>query len=91
MENEVKYYRKKPIIIKAFQYLGDYEFNLPDWISDKIVMLTEGTGGIIRTLEGNMFFQYGDYIAQGIHGEVYPIKQDIFEESYEEVENEINN
>ena len=41
---------------------------------------------IIHTLEGDMKADVGDYIITGIHGEKYPCKPDIFEETYEPVE-----
>lgn len=41
---------------------------------------------IIRTLEGDMKALVGDYIITGVHGELYPCKPDIFEETYELVE-----
>jgi hypothetical protein len=44
------------------------------------------TGCIITTLEGDMTGDYGDYIIQGVKGEVYPCKPDIFELTYEMVE-----
>lgn len=40
----------------------------------------------IQTLEGVMHANKGDYIITGVHGEVYPCKPDIFEETYELVE-----
>ncbi len=44
------------------------------------------TGCIITTLEGDMTGDYGDYIIQGVKGEVYPCKPDIFELTYEAYE-----
>lgn len=41
----------------------------------------------IRTLEGTMTAEPGDWIIQGIRGELYPCKPDIFEATYEPVEN----
>lgn len=38
---------------------------------------------IIHTLEGDMKASVGDYIITGVHGEQYPCKPDIFEETYE--------
>ena len=38
---------------------------------------------IIKTLEGEMAGFPGDYIITGVRGEQYPIKADIFEETYE--------
>lgn len=40
----------------------------------------------IETLEGVMHASAGDYIITGVHGEQYPCKPDIFEETYELVE-----
>ena len=39
----------------------------------------------IETLEGTHHVSVGDYIIQGLHGELYPCKPDIFEKTYEEV------
>ena len=63
----VKKYRKKPIIIEAFQTMVPLE---------------------IETLEGILCASPGDYIITGVHGEQYPCKPDIFEETYEEVDEE---
>jgi len=41
---------------------------------------------IITTLEGEMRCQPGDWIIKGIKGEFYPIKNEIFRETYEEVD-----
>lgn len=38
---------------------------------------------VINTLEGKMKGDYGDYIIQGVQGEIYPCKPDIFEMTYE--------
>jgi len=37
----------------------------------------------IKTLEGEMMGNYGDWIIRGVKGEVYPCKPDIFEATYE--------
>ena len=39
--------------------------------------------GYINTLEGIMRFSKGDYLAEDINGEHYPIKKEIFEKTYE--------
>ena len=41
---------------------------------------------IIKTLEGDMKASVGDYIITGVNGEQYPCKPDIFEKTYEKVE-----
>lgn len=40
---------------------------------------------VIPTLEGPHRADPGDYIIQGVAGEFYPCKPDIFQETYEEV------
>ena len=42
----------------------------------------------INTLEGIMTASVGDYIIKGVQGEFYPCKPDIFEQTYEEIDNE---
>ena len=42
----------------------------------------------ILTLEGTCLAMAGDYIIRGVKGEYYPCKPDIFEVTYEEVEND---
>jgi hypothetical protein len=44
------------------------------------------TYGAIETLEGIMEFYPGDWIITGVAGEQYPCKPDIFEATYEKVE-----
>lgn len=39
----------------------------------------------IKTLEGTMHADNGDYIIKGVKGEIYPCKPDIFEATYEKV------
>jgi hypothetical protein len=81
-------YRKKPVVIEAFRWLTD---RVPDWWRAKSVdaVVSAGSGVVtIRTLEGDMDAQPGDYIIQGVQGEIYPCKPDIFEQTYERVDDE---
>jgi hypothetical protein len=41
---------------------------------------------VISTLEGVHAVNHGDYIIQGVKGELYPCKPDIFDATYERVE-----
>lgn len=87
-------FRKKPVVIEAFKLGHD---PMPDWFCDarsKNDIVTQNTdyrttGGpdyaLIQTLEGIMRAEFGDYIIKGIKGEIYPCKPDIFEETYEAV------
>lgn len=81
-------YRKKPIIVEAFRFQID-RFT-PDWFMDRvtnntIITYEDGTCDV-KTLEGTMKANKGDYIILGVNGEVYPCKPDIFEKTYEVVE-----
>ena len=48
---------------------------------------SDGTDKItIKTLEGDHWVNWDDYIIQGVAGELYPCKPDIFEKTYENVD-----
>ncbi|KMW13729.1 hypothetical protein [Enterocloster citroniae] len=85
-------YRKKPVVIEAFQWTGGSEQEEdPVWIIRAIkngIAWFENAGTLdvklmIRTLEGIHEASVGDYIIQGIAGEIYPCKPDIFLATYE--------
>lgn len=42
----------------------------------------------IHTLEGVMRASFGDWIIKGVNEEIYPCKADIFEKTYEQVDEE---
>lgn len=82
-------YRKKPIVVEAVQWDGKLPTIEPlmagsttkevgqDLLSDDLVIVT---------LEGDMTAKVGDWIIRGIKGELYPIKDGIFRETYEAVD-----
>lgn len=88
-------FRKKPVVIEAIQYEGKGNFInskglLPKWIWDAfesgIASATNGADPfVIKTLEGDHITSPGDWIIQGVSGELYPCKPDIFEKTYEPV------
>ena len=50
---------------------------------NKGVYIDPATGDLmIRTLEGDMRATYGDHVIQGVQGELYPCKPDIFAATY---------
>lgn len=83
-------YIKKPVEIEAFRLGHD---SYPDWFTnhkDNLGVTSERhpNGRItahIRTLEGTIYANRGDYIIKGVAGEIYPCRSDIFEATYEEV------
>lgn len=78
-------YRKKPIIIKAVQYKTGMKHPALRLAYDYMTSNTPiGVG--IKTLEGFMIVNDGDWIIKGIHGEFYPCKNAIFQKTYEKVD-----
>ena len=90
-------YRKKPVVIEAFQMTKDRRWDnseWPDWLH--LAWNTEGEGSLycvdsgeelfIGTLEGVHAITWNDFIIQGIFGELYPCKPDILEATYDLVE-----
>lgn len=89
-------YRKLPVVINAVK--TPYEMtermffrwiDIAKWCKGEFpVDTTDGPKLSITTLEGTMFASCGDYIIQGVDGEFYPCKPDIFEKTYELVTDE---
>jgi hypothetical protein len=86
-------YRKKPVVIEAMQWDGTAAGAGPiiNWV-------LSGDSGSARyhyddpefadfiaidTLEGTMSATQGDWVIQGVKGEFYPCKPDIFEATYD--------
>jgi hypothetical protein len=80
-------YRKKPVVIEAEQFFYKDFGKYPSTDIRSNVSVDDDTGKfIIETLEGNHIVSDGDYIIEGIQGELYSCKPDIFEETYEIME-----
>ena len=94
-------FRKKPVVIEAFQITSITRNDNKDWpvwlsqawqkesneegafyiVQDKV----NGERLAIQTLEGMQWVTMNDYIIQGVEGEIYPCKPQIFEKTYEPV------
>jgi len=88
----VTQYRKKPVVIEAWPFVGwDSPKPQPSWLRDAIFSGAIWYQGgaepyyTIKTLEGEMRASLGDWIIQGVKGEIYPCKPDIFAATYEAV------
>jgi hypothetical protein len=88
-------YRKKPVVIEAYKYTGSNGSMLRKWSNERVVESPvleptdynpNGEYLQIHTLEGVMTAVVGDFIIKGVRGEYYPCKPDIFETTYEKVE-----
>lgn len=96
-------FRKRPIVIEAFQMTQDNRVNYMDWpywlraawsvkrgeegsLQPSDSFRSDATVELeIVTKEGIHRVSWGDWIIQGIQGELYPCKPDIFESTYEAV------
>lgn len=72
--------RKKPVIVDAVQY-ADGSYTIAGLCYCSLEMLYRGPH--IHTLEGMMRVSVGDWIVTGVKGEKYPVRPDIFAETYE--------
>ena len=80
-------YRKKPVVVEARQleFTTTSQEEIVKWCGGRKAL----DGGItIPTLEGDHLANTGDYIIKGVKGEFYPCKPDIFEATYDKVEEE---
>ncbi len=82
-ESVVLKYRKKPVEVFAVRLERENVAEVAAWVGC--------TGSVnpvrlqIKTLEGVMTANEGDFIIKGLAGEFYPCKADIFLESYDRV------
>lgn len=74
-------YRKKPVEVYAVQWWGPANPDHP-----AVTISVDGREGWINTLEGVLHLSPGDWIVTGhSKGESWPVKPDIFIETYEKV------
>ena len=94
-------FRKKPVVVAAFQMTKERRWDnrdWPEWLNQAWNMDTEEGAVfidlddparerlVIGTLDGVCRVDWDDWIVQGVLGEVYPCKPDIFEATYEKVD-----
>ncbi|MCF6313571.1 MAG: hypothetical protein L3J39_14085 [Verrucomicrobiales bacterium] len=87
-------YIKKDIAIEAYEHQSsqgqNWPVDAPDWFHAAIKngRISQIAGGklTIKTLEGDHTALDGDFIIQGVRGELYPCRSDIFAETYAQVE-----
>jgi len=88
-------FRKKPVVIEAFQFMGHDTGLDPDWFvaavnagtitRHKTEKIENSDWLEIKTLEGSMVANRRNWIIRGVAGEIYPCKHEIFEATYESV------
>jgi len=91
-------YRKKPVVIEAFQMTKEHRWDYmdwPEWLHDAVER-GPGENGmwidsddpskerlVCGTLEGVHHIDWDDWIIQGVENEIYACKPSIFETTYE--------
>jgi hypothetical protein len=91
-------YRRLPLIVSAVRVIGidHHEVEIEgggddtEWLNAALDKGIGEEGGLwvindglrIGTLEGTLRVAVGDYIVRGTKGEIYPVRGDIFEDSY---------
>src|SRR5699024_11942622 len=88
-------FKKKPVVVQGFQFYVDSRSDeFMDKVSSNEIVLKkcnydrysiDDAYCKIKTLEGTMQANSGDYIIKGVDGEIYPCKPDIFKRTYEKV------
>ena len=78
-------WRKMPVVIDAVQITDEtFDASHPNHEHiPGIVYNPESKCAFIKTLEGLMRAEIGDWIITGVNGEHYPCKPDIFAATYE--------
>ena len=80
---------KKPIEVQVIQFDGWNWRECYQFMSNEPLMFTCDVRKeeyiMIKTLEGNMRCDIGDYIIKGVKGEFYPCKPDIFKDTYDAI------
>ena len=86
-------FRKRPVVIEAEQFVIWDINHVPNMvtlhgINYSVVKSDRGYEPFIRipTLEGEVIAKNRDWVIKGVQGEFYPCKPDIFEETYELVQ-----
>jgi hypothetical protein len=95
---EATKYRKKPVEIEGLILTDTNAADIVRWITEggHRAIMRGGPGGgsigatvTIRTLEGDHLASVGDVVIRGVQGEFYPVKPEIFAETYDKVDGPI--
>lgn len=73
---------KKPVTVDFIEWKGNNLYDVVCFAGRKDILRTH-PDLIIKTLEGQHIASVGDMIIKGVHGEHYPIKPNIFADTYD--------
>ena len=81
-----KEFRKKPVTVLAWRIPKEFDADdIPSWARSHVIVSDLDDAIRINTREGSIYGQPGDWLIQGVRGEVYPCGDEIFRETYEPV------
>lgn len=80
-------FRKRPVVVEAIQWTGD-NIEAVIEMGQRTIWLDATKRLRVQTLEGVVTATQGDWIIKGVMEEVYPCKPNIFEATYEPVEDD---
>lgn len=75
--------KKKPMIVQAIRFTGTNGTFIKEWSNDQVYLHESKNVLVVRTLEGKVEAIPGSFIIKGFKNEVWPIREDIFNETYE--------
>jgi hypothetical protein len=80
----MNYYRRKPVIIEAFQYLPDSDGNFvcPDWFNSDEIMISRPPCVRCLMIPGQTAFR-DDWVIRNANGTLTVCHDDFFHENYE--------
>ena len=79
----MRQYIKKPIPIEAIQYDGTNYEEIMGVFNPGLTVRDNGYSLSVFTFEGEMLAVTNDWIAKGVEGELYVIRDRIFKKSYD--------
>lgn len=82
-------FRKKPVVIEAMHFTDENKDAVFGFVGCNCYPEFDQNGKpclVIQTREGDMITELGDWVIKGVKGEFYPVKDDIFELTYDKVE-----
>lgn len=81
-------YQKKPVVIEAVRWDGDRFSDNPAWLIEGFkagyVVVLDDSGQVLLFDGPNLTTaRSGDYVIQGVNGEVYACPGDVFAKTYQ--------
>lgn len=81
--------RKRPVEVEAILFSGGYDPELAEFVGEMGYFSNyyQHEKWTIQTLHGQVIAEVGDWIIRGPKGDFWPIKNEIFIDSYENTDN----